>query len=162
MMIFILVLINVILLLLHNSTDPCFYDAINNFIDDTRLRSNAIHVDVYSETNDTTTGRDNRLAIVRPFNWYILNSRGNIYVLSTSEDSAKTCNDFIKLNNPLSGRPFQNTYKVCLPVTISSMMTHFANKTKTRIYIDDELGEVNVLDIVNKLLLRGAVINYLL
>lgn len=161
----VLIFLSVIVLLLDTSTDLGFYKRIHTFIEGERLRD-SIYVDVYTETNDITTGRDNRLAVVQPFNWYILNSRGNIYIHSTfgsgSNSCAKNSDAFLKLNNPLTGRPIHNIKQVCLPMTIASMVLHFSNKVKTRIYVDVGQERLNVLDVINKLLLEGAITNSLM
>jgi Baculovirus 19 kDa protein conserved region len=159
-----LVIINAIVLVLHKSTDLFAFGAINGFIKNAKLQ-NTIYVDVYSEANDNETGRDNRLAIVKPFNWYLLNSRANVYALSSNDDyGGKLCdgnnvNGFLKLKSPLSGHSLQNVYRVCLPVTISVMVTHFANKPKTKLYYNDQGKGIDIIDIVDFLLLKGAFTN---
>lgn len=148
------------ILLFHESTNLYMYDEINSFIRNSKP-SNSIFIDIYAETNDITTGRDNRLVIVLPFNWYILNSRSNIYVHSTldSDICGSEKDTFLKLNNPQTGYSFQNINKVCLPVTISSMITHFANKTKTRLYMNVKQERISIIDVINYLILKGGITN---
>lgn len=159
-----LLLINIIIILLHESTDLNVFDEINNVIRDSKL-TNSIYIDVYSESNDTTTGRDNRLAIVHPFNWYLFNSRSNVYVYSTSQNYQGTLcdgndsNTFLKLKNPLSGQSLQNIHRVCLPVTVSTMVTHFASKPRARLYFDTNKNKIDIIDIVDYLLVKGAFTN---
>lgn len=160
--IFILIVVNVIILLLHESADLYAFKEIQKFITNSKP-TKSIYIDIYSETNDISTGRDNRLVIIQPFNWFILNSRGNIYVHSTlSENNCNNGKDtFLKLNNPLSGHSLQNINKVCLPVTISSLITYFANKIKTRLYMDTKQNTISVVDIINYLLVKGGITNSL-
>lgn len=148
------------ILLFHESTNLYMYEEINSFIRNSKP-SNSIFIDIYAETNDITTGRDNRLVIVQPFNWYILNSRSNIYVHSTldSDICGSEKDTFLKLNNPQTGYSFQNINKVCLPVTISSMITHFANKTKTRLYMNVKQERISIIDVINYLILKGGITN---
>lgn len=158
-----------------DATNLSLLDRIYDFLRINKLRD-SIYVDVYSDTNDITTGRDTRLAIVRPFNWYILNSQSHVYVnaMATYNDDKHYCRNggskFIKLNNPSAGeQALQHIYVVCLPFTVSSLLVHFMNKPRTRIYMDEESslfnGEdntVTIIDIINSLLSRGVVINHLL
>lgn len=163
--IYLLVLINIFIILLHESSDLFIFETISDFVEKSKLR-NSVYIDVYSESNDVDTGKDNRLAIVHPFNWYAINSRSDIYVYSTLEDFGKMCDGhnlhgFVKLKNPLSGQSLQNAYKVCLPVTISSMVTHFSDKPKTRIFFEPEKNRIGIMDIVNHLLVTGAFTNFM-
>lgn len=159
---YILIILNILILLFHESADLYMYKIIKKFIINSKPTT-SIYIDIYSETNDITTGRDNRLAIVQPFNWYILNSRSNIYVHSTLNDNicGSERDVFLKLNNPFSGYSLRNINKVCLPITISSMVTHFTNTTKTRLYMNAQQDKINVINIIDYLLLKGAITNSL-
>lgn len=164
-LIYLLILINIVVILLHDSTDLFVFETINEAICNSKLQ-NSIYVDVYSETNDIATGRDNRLAIVRPFNWYLLNSRSDVYALSPSNDRGESScygddvNGFLKLKSPLSGHALHNVYRVCLPVTVSAMITHFQNKPRARIYYGSKRDRIDVIDVVDFLLAKGAFTNY--
>lgn len=155
---FILLLINIISLLFHESTNLLPIEQINAFISQSKLH-NSIYVDIYSETNNIQTGRDNRLAIVQPFNWYIFNSRSNIYIHSFHNSCSGNSESFVKLNNPLTGNSFQNLREVCLPFSISTMVIYFSEQIKTRIHINLKREIITVIDIVNELLLAGVITN---
>lgn len=180
----IIVSIIILCIFLDNSTNLSLLDRIYNYVRDNKVRD-SIYVDVYSDTNDISTGRDTRFAIVRPLNWYILNSQSHVYVnamatYNTNNHINNYCHNgskFLKLNNPSAGeQALQHIYVVCLPFTVSSMLLHFMNKPKSRIYIKDPSlfkrnddnnittgnNTITVIDVINHLLSRGAIINHLL
>lgn len=140
----------------HQSADLYMYEKIKNFIINSKP-TNLIFIDLYSENNDITSGRDNRLAVVQPFNWYILNSRGKIYVHSTTDICDGGKDTFLQLNNPLLYSSLKNINKVCLSMSISSMITHFADKIKTRLYMNVKQDKITVIDVINYLLLKGGI-----
>lgn len=155
---------------INQSTDSPVFDDLNGFIANSKVGAGSggksIFIDVYTDGNDTTTGRDARLAIVYPFNWYILNSHSNIYVHSVNGGGGNnTCpgagNKFIKLKNPVSGHSLQNVHAVCLPVTISSMILHFIDRPKIRLYMNAQHEIITVIDVINYLLTQGAITNFL-
>lgn len=168
----IILLLCILIMLLHESTDLNIFKQITNTVDKQLANiKSTIYIDVFTDTNNITSGRDTRLAIVHPFNWYFLNSRSNIYVYSTfynnDDDFCKNNNTFLKLNHPLSTyRPFENLYRVCLPLTISSMILYFSNKPTIRLYFPTtttttttKKKKITVIDIVNFLLSHGIFTN---
>lgn len=163
--IYLLIYVNIFLIFLHESTDLSFFESINDVIRNNKLK-NSIYIDVYSESNDIATGRDDRAAIVHPFNWFLLNSRSNVYIYSTLDDYGSVAcgtnkHEFIKLTHPsFNGGGLKNIYKVCLPVTVSSMATHFADKPKARLFFEPK-KKIDIIDVVDFLLERGAFTNSL-
>jgi hypothetical protein len=155
---------NIIFELFFSQTKFLISNQINSYIKQTRLE-NALFVDVYSLTN-TIDGSDVRLAVVAPFNWFLLNFKKSIYISSTSTGNVDACGDgnsskFVKLNNPKSGKPLNNLQVVCIPFTISTMLEYFSNnKSKQRFTVDVpndySIRRLTVIDVINRLLIEGA------
>ncbi len=156
--------LNVIYELFFSQTNFPILNEINSYIKQTRL-DNALYADVYSLTN-TTDSSDIRLAIVAPFNWFLLNFKDCIYIYSTATGNIDACGDsnsskFVKLNSPKTGKPLNNLQIVCIPFTISTMLEYFStNKSKSRFTIDVpndySIRSLTVIDVVNTLLVEGA------